>query len=287
MRLSSHKAQGRFVAAASCLLFALVSPAYSRQAQQPPQTPPDCAAKTPAKPDDKSADDCNKDAKDSKDPQAPNTATSGSAQPTVQTPQQPQNQQNNSRIFGVMPNYSTVENVNLETLKPISTKEKFKEAIEGSVDPYEFVIVGIVAAKDFGLRNYPDFGEGIQGYAKDYGVDFGNQFIGNVMTGAVFPSMLRTDPRYFQLGKGGFPRRFGYAFKCIFVTRTDAGHYTFNVSEFAGNAVATGISNAYLVGADRTLKTNADTFATQVAVDLVGNELKEFWPDIRRAVLKK
>lgn len=253
------------VVAAIC--FSLLLLAFPLAAKQ---TLPDGTTKPPAKTDDKAGDD--KDSKDTKD----NSGSNPSAEPAARK---------NDRIFGVMPNYATVENG--RKITPISVKVKFKLAAEGSFDPYEFAIVAVVALKDQALDTDSNFGGGWGGFGKRYGTDFANQAIGNIMTGAVFPSLLRADPRYFQLGKGSFFHRFGYSFSRIFVTRTDAGHSTFNASEFAGNAAATGISNLYSPSKDRTLSSNVGTFATQVAVDALGDELKEFWPDIRRKLFKK
>jgi len=43
--------------------------------------------------------------------------------------------------------------------------------------------------------------------------------------------VLHQDPRFFQLGKGGFWHRTGYAVSRIFVTRSDSGNSQFNTSE--------------------------------------------------------
>jgi hypothetical protein len=126
------------------------------------------------------------------------------------------------------------------------------------------------------------FGQGMQGYAKRYGAGFADQAIGNMMTGAVFPSLLRTDPRYFRMGEGRIRQRLGYSLTRIFVTRTDSGRRAINFSELGGNAVAAGISNLYYPSQDRTVSNNLSTWGTQIAIDCFGNELKEFWPDIHR-----
>jgi hypothetical protein len=73
----------------------------------------------------------------------------------------------------------------------------------------------------------------------------------------------------------------------LFVVRTDSGHERFNFSESTGNAVAAAISNAYHVREDRTASRNASTFAFLILYDGMNNELKEFWPDIRRKVFHK
>jgi len=102
------------------------------------------------------------------------------------------------------------------------------------------------------------------------------------MVGGLFPTILRVDPRYFQLGRGSFPHRFGYAFSRIFVARTDSGRQVFNLPEFAGNATAIAISNFYYPAADRSWSSSLAGWGTQMGLDAFGNELKEFWPDIHR-----
>lgn len=187
-------------------------------------------------------------------------------------------------MFYVMPNYLTVDNES--EVQPLSWKQKFSTTAKGTFDPYEFVVVGIVAGVRQADNAYPAFGQGFDGYAKRYGTAFADQADGNIMVGGVFPSLLRTDPRYFQLGRGTYFHRFLYAFSRIFVTRKDSGSNTFNVPEFAGNAAAIGISNAYYPGNNISLSSNLSDWGTQMGIDAFGNELKEFWPDIHRYLLR-
>jgi hypothetical protein len=189
------------------------------------------------------------------------------------------------RMFYVMPNYLTVEGES--QVPPVSWKEKFAMAAKGSFDPYEFTVVGIVAGIRQAENSSPGFGQGAEGYAKRYGAAFADQVDGNIMVGGVFPTILKVDPRYFQLGKGSFMHRFGYAFTRIFVARTDSGKNTFNVSEFAGNATAIAISNFYYPAADRGALTSLSGWGTQMGIDAFGNELKEFWPDVHRYLQKR
>ena len=70
-------------------------------------------------------------------------------------------------------------------------------------------------------RETRSFGQGLKGYAKRYAGAYGDQAIGNMMTEAIFPSLLREDPRYFRRGRGGKWPRARYAMSRILVTRTD------------------------------------------------------------------
>jgi hypothetical protein len=189
------------------------------------------------------------------------------------------------RMFYVMPNYLTVDSQS--QVKPISWKEKFAISAKGSFDPYEFTVVGIVAGIRQAENSFPGFGQGAEGYAKRYGTAFADQVDGNVMVGGVFPTILKVDPRYFQLGRGSFARRFGYAFDRIFIARTDSGRNMFNVPEFAGNATAIAISNVYYPAADRGFSSSFSGWGTQMGIDAFGNELKEFWPDIHHYLQKR
>jgi hypothetical protein len=116
---------------------------------------------------------------------------------------------------------------------------------------------------------------------------FADGAIENFMAQAVFPSLLHEDPRYYQLGKGRWVHRVGYAVKRIFVTRTDSGGDQFNYSEFLGAATAAAISTyTYHPRDERNVGNLAGVFGTQIALDALGYGLKEFWPDIRRLLHK-
>jgi hypothetical protein len=211
-------------------------------------------------------------------------------QTSAQTNSQDQNSQiekeaKNGRMFYVMPNYLTVENQ--AHVPPINWKEKFVITAKGSFDPYEFAVVGILSGIRQAENSYPAFGQGLAGYGKRYAAALADQVDGNIMVGAVYPTILKTDPRYFQMGKGGFVRRFGYAISRIIITRRDSGGSLFNFPEFVGNASAIAISNVYYPVADRGLTSGLNNWGVQMGIDAFGNELKEFWPDIHRWFVRK
>jgi hypothetical protein len=190
----------------------------------------------------------------------------------------------NDRLFFALPNYLTVENAS--SLPPETVKQKFKAEALSAFDPVEFVFVGVAAGINQASNSEPAFGQGFRGYAKRYGTSFGDTAIGDFMTGAVFPSLLRQDPRYYQMGKGGFLHRAMYAGLRIFITRSDSGHKQFNFSELLGNGLGAGISNLYHP-APRTLGNSISIWWTSIGWDLTSYEVKEFWPDLKHKLLKK
>jgi hypothetical protein len=180
-----------------------------------------------------------------------------------------------------------VENPNIR-MGPLSAKGKFKLAVEDSFDPYAYVIAGAFAGFGQAKDDPKSWGEESWGpFAKRYAASFADQTIENVMTEAVVPSLLREDPRYFRLGTGGFFKRTGYAVSRIWVTQTDAGHRTFNFSEILGAGASAGISNIYYPQENRTMSANLSRWGVMVGEDTFFNMLKEYWPDIRRKILKR
>lgn len=190
----------------------------------------------------------------------------------------------NDRIFFALPNYLTVENAT--NLPRLTTEQKFKAVAEGCFDPVEFAFIGIQAGVDQADNVNPTYRQGFIGYSRRFGTAYADAIIGNFGTGAIFPTLLRQDPRYYQMGKGNFFRRFAYAGVRVLVTRSDtSGKPQFNLSEFLGNGMAAGLSNTYHP-APHTIVSSANVMGTQIFMDTLGYELKEFWPDLRRFILR-
>ncbi len=182
-----------------------------------------------------------------------------------------------------MPNYLTVENAS--SLPPITARQKFKLATEETFDPVEFGFLGLEAGVNQATNTNPTFGQGLKGYGKRYALEFVDNTIENYMAEAIFPVAFRQDPRYYQLGKGSFFYRAGYAAMRAVITRSDSGKTEFNFSEILGSGTAAAISNAYHPG-PRTLGSNLNVWGTQIGWDVVGFEMKEFWPDVHRLLTR-
>jgi hypothetical protein len=185
------------------------------------------------------------------------------------------------RLFFTLPNFLTLENS--ANAPPLTAGQKFKVTARGTFDPIELVWFGLQAGIAQAGGSDPTYGQGVEGYAKRYAQRFGDGAIQNFFTRAIFPSVLHQDPRYFQMGEGGFLHRAAYAVSRIFVTRSDSGSRQFNFSEIFGGAAAAGISTyAYHPMSSSNLANATHVWGTQIGFDALSYALKEFWPDIRR-----
>ena len=183
------------------------------------------------------------------------------------------------RILWIIPNYRTSET--LANYKPLTTGAKFRLAAKDAFDPGTFLLAGIIGGISQARNDSPSFGQGAAGYGRYFGTAYGDLAIGDFMTGAIYPSLLHQDPRYFRRGKGSGFSRLAYAMGQIFWTHKDSGGTQFNYSEIFGNSTAVAISNAYYPD-NRDAASNASRLGVQLGLDMAGNILKEFWPDVCR-----
>jgi hypothetical protein len=151
----------------------LTSPAAAQQPQPPP--PASASAQNPPEVYEKSNGDQNRKSQEKE------------ASPK------------NDRIFWTLPNYLTVENA--AHVSPLTTGGKFKLTAKDSFDPVEIPYISLLAAISQAQNSEPTYGQGAAGYGKRYGTAFADNTIGNFMTEAIFPSMLRHGSSLFSVGK--------------------------------------------------------------------------------------
>jgi hypothetical protein len=204
------------------------------------------------------------------------------------------------RLFFALPNFLSVQNGG--NISPLTSKQKFAVVTRGAFDKVQLPWFGILSAISQAEDSEPGLGQGWGSYGKRFATTAADGTIENFMVGAVFPSLLHQDPRFFQSENGSLLHRAGYAASRIFVTRTDSGHGQFNYSEIVGSAVSASIStfsyhprSTYLsrptnprvfIPSDRTLPNTVKVWGTQVGYDTFTIMLKELWPDIHRKVHK-
>jgi len=266
---------------------------FSAAQRDPPPPNPDSSAQSQAQ---SSSQDTPKEAsKPQSGTQDKNVPGSTSTQGNVKGT-------SNDRLFYTLPNFLTLENAG--QVPPLTTKQKFAVVTRGSFDYVQYPWYGFLSGISQAEDSEPGYGQGAAGYGKRFGAAFADGTIENYFTGAILPSLLHQDPRYFQSGKGSFWRRTWYSMSRNLVTRTDSGGEQFNYSEVVGGALSAAISTytyhpkselvttptpgvLRFIPSDRTLSNTAKVWATQYGYDTLTLVVKEFWPDIRRKLSHK
>jgi len=188
-------------------------------------------------------------------------------------------QQEKQRVMGVMATFNTTRN---KDALPLSPGQKFQLFFKSSTDPWPFMLASVVAGIGQANDSYPEWGQGVQGYAKRFGGAYTDAFIGNFFGNAVLPVVLREDPRYFQKGTGSFAGRALWAASSTFWCKRDKGGWGPNYANVGGNLIGAAIARAYYPPSERDVASTISDGLTVSVEGIVGAEVIEFWPDMVR-----
>jgi hypothetical protein len=133
---------------------------------------------------------------------------------------------------------------------PLTTKLKYEIAFKAGTDIVsvlgDVVLAGINQAADT-----PNYQQGWDGYAQRFGAVYADSFSNIMIGGAVLPSLLHQDPRYFYQGTGTSKSRAMHALSSPFICRGDNGHPQFNASSMGGDLIAASLTNIYYPPSNR------------------------------------
>jgi hypothetical protein len=152
------------------------------------------------------------------------------------------------RVLGFIPNFYVVYDG--ANAVPMSAKLKFKLALRVARDPITILGVGFMSGIDQ-AANRPDYVQGAKGFGQRFGANAAGGFSDILLGGAVLPSLLHQDPRYFYQGTGGTGSRLRHAMASPFICRGDNGHRQINFSSIGGDIGATALSRTYYPSSNR------------------------------------
>jgi hypothetical protein len=151
-------------------------------------------------------------------------------------------------MLGFVPNYYTSY---IWDATPMTPKLKFSLAFRSALDPFNFMVSAGIAGAEQSHKTFPGYGQGAEGYAKRFGASYADTLAHRMLSSAIFPAILRQDPRYFYHGSGSVRSRAVYAVVSTIITRGDNGRPQLNYSQLLGNFAAAGLSNVYRAPSDR------------------------------------
>ncbi len=152
------------------------------------------------------------------------------------------------RVLGFIPNFYVVYDG--ANAVPLTAKLKFKLAMRVARDPITILGVGFMSGIDQ-AANRPDYVQGAKGFGQRFGANAAGGFSDILLGGAVLPSLLHQDPRYFYQGTGGTRSRLRHAMASPFICRGDNGHRQINFSSIGGDIGATALSRTYYPSSNR------------------------------------
>jgi hypothetical protein len=151
------------------------------------------------------------------------------------------------RIFGFIPNFYVVYSPNPE---PMTAKLKFQMAWKVSHDAVTVGGILFLAAVEQ-AADTPNYKQGWKGYGQRVGANAADGFTDIMIGGAILPSLLHQDPRYFYQGTGTTKSRAMHAIMNPFVCKGDNGKWQANYSSIGGDLASSAISELYYPQSNR------------------------------------
>lgn len=192
----------------------------------------------------------------------------------VEMAQEEIKEEEKQRVLGVIPNFYVSY---VPDAAPLTPKQKFQLAFRSVIDPATFFITGAAAGIEQADNQFSGFGVGAAGYGKRYGAAYADNVTSTFLGGAVLPSLLHQDPRYFYKGTGSIKSRILYAIANAVICKGDNRHWQPNYSEIVGGFAAAAISNLYYPSQNRNgLDLTFENTAIGIGSVAAANILQEF-----------
>ncbi len=176
------------------------------------------------------------------------------------------------RVLGFIPNFYVVYD---EHPAPLTPKLKFRLALKTSIDPITILGSAFVAAIDQ-AGDTPNYGQGWDAYGQRFGANYANGLTDIFIGGAILPSLLHQDPRFFYKGDGTVKARIIYSLLNPFRTKGDNGKWQPNYSGLGGYLASGAISNLYYPESNRGAAQLFRTFGVDVGADMANGLIQEF-----------
>jgi hypothetical protein len=152
---------------------------------------------------------------------------------------------------------------------------KFELALKVSIDPVTTAGIALVSAsKQAG--NTPNYGQGWGAYGERLGAVAADGFSDIMIGGAILPSLLHQDPRYFYQGTGTTGSRIRHAMFSPFVARGDNGKWQPNYSSLGGDLASSALANLYYPQSNRGVGLVFGNFAIGTAERIGASLAQEF-----------
>jgi len=177
------------------------------------------------------------------------------------------------RVLGVIPNFYVTYN---PAAVPLHPRQKFELAWKLTIDPVNFGVTAAIAGIQQASNSFSGYGQGAQGYGKRLGAAYADSVTSTFIGGAILPSLLKQDPRYFYKGTGTRRSRVFYALANAVICKGDNGHWQPNYSALVGSLAAGGISNLYYPESDRDVTVTFENTLIGIGASAANNLLQEF-----------
>jgi len=176
--------------------------------------------------------------------------------------------------------------VRASQFRPLTQHERTQIYLKTMVNPLGYMKAGFSAGIDQAKDKPSEWEQGAPGYGKRFANILGQYSIQRTVTFGL-GSVLHEDNRYFNSGKKGLWSRTGYAVASGVLARYDDGSRHLSLSQLGGVAAGAFLSRFWLPPSQHSPGDGAVSFGISMASNMGFGVVKEFLPDLGRAITKK
>ncbi|MGA3162312.1 MAG: hypothetical protein ABSC77_13980 [Terracidiphilus sp.] len=169
-------------------------------------------------------------------------------------------------------------------VKPMTRKEKARQAARNVIDPFNALTILGISAINAGMNAHSPVGPGMTGWGRDVGIGYTEDITGQFFGTFVIPSIVHQDPHYHRMPKAKFKRRVGHAIVQVVWTLGDNGKGMVNYADIVGPAIDGEIANFYVPGQQTNLRATSERYLIGLGLAPTDNFVTEFLPDVARRI---
>lgn len=170
--------------------------------------------------------------------------------------------------------------------RPLTQRERNHLYLETMINPLGYIKAGFSAGLDHWQDKPAEWEQGASGYGKRYANILGQYSIQRTATFSL-SSIFHEDNRYFNSGKKGFWARTGYALASGLLARHDDGNRYISISQLGGTAAGAFLSRLWQPPSQNSAGDGAISFGITMGSNIGFGVVKEFLPDLGRAIRRK
>lgn len=170
--------------------------------------------------------------------------------------------------------------------RPLTQRERTHLYLKTMSNPLGYIKAGFSAGIDQWNDKPEEWEQGASGYGKRFANILGQYTIQRTVTFGI-ASVLREDNRYFNSGKKNLWPRLGYATASGILARHDNGSLHISVSQLGGVAAGAFLSRLWQPPSTRSAGDGAVSFGITMASNMGFGVVKEFLPDLGRAIANR
>jgi hypothetical protein len=170
--------------------------------------------------------------------------------------------------------------------QPLTQHERTALYFKTMTNPLGFLKAAASAGIDQAKDKPDEWEQGASGYGKRFANILGQYSIQRTVTFGL-SSATHEDNRYFNSGKQGIWPRTRYALASSVLARHDDGSRNISISQLGGVAAGAFLSRLWQPASQNSAEDGAVSFGLTMASNTAFSVVKEFLPDLGRALAKK